>query len=120
MNRYEIYPLKVGYDRYSAQYLIQDLKANGYHCDDVYQGDNLWGVIQEVGGRIKSGEIIIGDNDLLKAHFLNSAIKMNNDRGRGRLIKINPTSRIDGMASLLDAFTMISKYFDEIGERIEN
>ncbi len=120
VEKYEIYPLKVGYDRYSAQYLIKDLEGYGCQCDDVYQGDNLWSIIQEVGARIKSGEIRIGSNDLLKAHFLNSAIKMNNDRGRGRLIKVNPTSHVDGMASVLDAFCMISKYYDEIGDRLEN
>lgn len=120
VEQYEIYPLKVGYDRYSAQYLIQDLKGQGFHCDDVYQGDNLWGIIQEVGALIKDGRVRIGDNDLLKTHFLNSAIKMNNDRGRGRLIKINPTSHIDGMASVLDAFTMRSKYHEEIGDQLKN
>lgn len=120
VEQYEIYPLKVGYDRYSAQYLIQDLKGQGFHCDDVYQGDNLWGIIQEVGALIKDGKVRIGDNDLLKTHFLNSAIKMNNDRGRGRLIKINPTSHIDGMASVLDAFTMRSKYHEEIGDQLKN
>ncbi len=120
IEQYEIYPLKVGYDRYSAQYLIQDLKGQGFHCDDVYQGDNLWGIIQEVGALIKDGKVSIGDNDLLKAHFLNSAIKMNNERGRGRLIKINPTARIDGMASVLDGFCMRSKYHEEIGDQLKN
>lgn len=120
VEQYEIYPLKVGYDRYSAQYLIQDLKGQGFHCDDVYQGDNLWGIIQEVGALIKDGKVRIGDNDLLKTHFLNSAIKMNNDRGRGRLIKINPTARIDGMASVLDGFCMRSKYHEEIGDQLKN
>lgn len=121
VEKWKIYPLKCGYDRYSAQYLIKSLEGGyGFHCDDVYQGDNLWGVIQEVGALIKDGRINIGDNDLLKMHFLNSAIKMNNDRGRGRLIKINPTSHIDGMASVLDAFTMRSKYFDEIGDQLKN
>ena len=120
IEQYEIYPLKVGYDRYSAQYLIKDLEGYGCQCDDVYQGDNLWGIIQEVGASIKDGKVNIGDNDLLKIHFLNSAIKMNNDRGRGRLIKINPTARIDGMASILDGFCMRSKYFDEIGEQLKN
>lgn len=120
VEQYEIYPLKVGYDRYSAQYLIQDLKGQGFHCDDVYQGDNLWGIIQEVGALIKDGRVRIGDNDLLKTHFLNSAIKMNNDRGRGRLIKINPTARIDGMASVLDGFCMRSKYHEEIGDQLKN
>lgn len=121
VERWKVYPLKCGYDRYSAQYLIKSLEGGyGFHCDDVYQGDNLWGVIQEVGALIKDGRINIGDNDLLKIHFLNSAIKMNNDRGRGRLIKINPTAHIDGMASVLDAFTMRSKYFDEIGDQLKN
>ena len=117
---YEIYPLVTGYDRYSAQYLVKELEQAGYRLDDVYQGDNLWGTIQEVGGRIKSGEIKIGDNDLLKMHFLNSAIKMNNDRGRGRLIKIHPTAHIDLMASVLDAFCVRAKYYDEIGEQLKN
>lgn len=120
VEQYEIYPLKVGYDRYSATYLTQELRGAGFHCDDVYQGDNLWGVIQEVGALIKDGKVRIGDNDLLKTHFLNSAIKMNNDRGRGRLIKINPTAHIDGMASVLDAFTMRSKYHEEIGDQLKN
>ena len=120
IEKYEIYPLKVGYDRYSAQYLIKDLERYGCQCDDVFQGDNLWSIIQFVGSEIKSGHIRIGDNDLLKIHFLNSAIKMNTDRGRGRLIKIHPTAHVDGMASVLDGFTMTSKYFDELGERLEN
>ena len=73
-----------------------------------------------MGATIKDGRIKIGDNDLLKMHFLNSAIKMNNDRGRGRLIKIHPTAHIDLMASVLDAFCVRSKYFNEIGEQLKN
>ena len=117
---YQIYPLMTGYDRYSAQYLIKELEQSGYRVDDVYQGDNLWSTIQEVGSRIKDGKIRIGDNALLKMHFLNSAIKMNNERGRGRLIKINPTAHIDLMASVLDAFCVRAKYYDEIGEQLKN
>ena len=120
VEQYEILPLKVGYDRYSSQYLIQDMKQYGFHCDDVYQGDNLWPVIQETEGLIKDKRINIGDNDLLKSHLLNSAVKMSVERGRGRLIKLNPTSRIDGTAALLDALTVRQKYYSEIGEQLKN
>lgn len=120
VEKYEILPLKVGYDRYSSQYLIQDMKQYGFHCDDVYQGDNLWPVIQETEGLIKDKRIYIGDNDLLKSHLLNSAVKMSVERGRGRLIKLNPTSRIDGTAALLDALTVRQKYYSEIGEQLKN
>ena len=120
VQRYEILPLQVGYDRYSAQYLVQDMKQYGFHMDDVYQGDNLWPVIQETAGVLEDGKIHIGDNDLLKVHLLNSAIKMNTERGRGRLVKINPVDHIDGTAALLCAMTVRQKWAADIGEQLKN
>lgn len=117
---YEILPLQIGYDRYSAQYLVQDMKTYGFHMDDVYQGDNLWGVIQETEGLLKDGKIKIGDNDLLKIHLLDTAIKMSLERGRGRIIKVNNNSHIDGVASLLDSMTVRQKWHTEIGEQLKN
>ena len=120
VEQYEILPLMVGYDRYSAQYLVQDLKTYGFRTDDVYQGENLWGVLQEMEGLMKDGKVHIGDNDLLKIHLLNSAIKMSAERGRGKLIKLNPSAHIDGCAALADAFTVRQKWYDEIGDRLRN
>lgn len=120
VEQYEILPLKVGYDRYSAQYLVQDLRSYGFQCDDVYQGDNLWGVLQEMEGLFKDGKVHCGDNDLLKIHLLNSAIKMNTERGRGRLIKLNATAHIDGCAALADAFCVRQKWYGEIGDQLQN
>lgn len=120
VEQYRVFPLKTGYDRYSAQYLIQDMTQYGFHMDDVYQGDNLWPVIQEVEGLIKDGKIHIGDNDLLKVHLLNSAVKMSVERGRGKLVKINANDHIDGTAALLDAFTVRQKWANEIGMQLKN
>ena len=120
VEQYEILPLKIGYDRYSADYLTQDLKAYGFQCDDVFQGSNLYGVMQETAGLIEDGKLHIGDNDLLKIHFLDSAIKMDNERGRGRLVKVNNSRHIDGMAALLDAMTVRQKWAPEIGEQLKN
>lgn len=118
--KYKIYPLMVGYDRYSAQYLIKDLEAFGFKTDDVYQGDNLWPVIQETEGLLKDGKIHIGDNDLLKVHLLNSAVKMSVERGRGKLVKLSPKDHIDGCAALLDAMTVRQKHYDSLGSRLKN
>lgn len=120
VQRYQIYPLMIGYDRYSAQYLIQDLKAFGNRVDDVFQGFNLWPVIQELEGLLKDGKINIGDNDLLKAHLLNVAVKMDNQRGRGKIEKINATSHIDGAAAALCALCVRQKWYAEIGEQLQN
>ena len=59
VEKYRIYPLKVGYDRYSAQYLIQDLKAYGFQCDDVYQGENLYSQLQQTRGMLEDKKIHI-------------------------------------------------------------
>ena len=120
VEKYKVMPLKVGYDRYSAQYLVQDMKAYGFHMDDVFQGENLYPVIQETQGLMEDGKIHIGDNDLLKMHLLNSAIKMSAERGRGKLVKLSPMLHIDGTAALLDAMTVRQKYFAEVGTQLAN
>ena len=120
VEEFEILPLQIGYDRYSAQYLVQEMEAYGFHMDDVYQGENLYPVIQEMQGLLEDGNIHIGDNDLLKMHLLNSAIKMSNERGRGKLVKVNSTLHIDGCAALLDALTVRQKWYGEIGTQLRN
>lgn len=120
---YEILPLVIGYDRYSSQYLCGkggEMESYGFKMDDVYQGDNLWGVMQEAEGLMKDGKIKIGDNDLAKAHFLNSAVKMSAERGRGRLIKISQTAHVDLMACFLDALTVRQKWYGQYGEQLKN
>lgn len=120
VEQYQIFPLQIGYDRYSADYLTQQLKQYGFHCDDIFQGDNLHGVIQETQGLLEDNKIHIGDNDLLKMHLLNSAIKMSVERGRGKLVKLNPSVHIDGCAALLDAMCVRQKWFAEYGEQLKN
>ena len=120
VEEYQIYPLQTGYDRYSADYLTQDMRRYGFHMDDVWQGENLYPVIQETQGLLEDGKIHIGDNDLLKMHLLNGAIKMSVERGRGKLVKISPNAHIDGAAALLDAMTVRQKWAAEIGEQLKN
>lgn len=120
IENYEILPIMTGYDRFSANYLIQDLERYGFRTDDVYQGDNLWPVLQEMQGLFEDGRVHIGDNDLLKVHLLNSAVKMSVERGRGKLVKLSPNLHIDGTAALADAFCVRQKWFDEMGERLRN
>ena len=120
VEEYEIYPLQVGYDRYSAQYLVQDMTRYGFHMDDVYQGFNLTPVIRETEGLIRDGMIQIGDNDLLKIHLLNTAMKADAELGKVKPIKMAATDHIDGCAALLDAMTVRQKWYSQIGQQLKN
>jgi phage terminase large subunit-like protein len=120
VEKWQILPLQVGYDRYSSQYLIQDMKAYGFHVDDVYQGTNLSPVLREMEGVIKDGKLHIGNNDLLKIHFLNSALKLDAESNKVKLVKMSPSAHIDGMAALSDAFCVRQKYYGAIGTQLAN
>lgn len=117
---YKIKPLKIGYDRYSANYLVEDLKTAGFHTDDVYQGTNLTPVLHEFEGNLKDGLFDFGDNSMLAAHFLNVAVDINLNDSRMKPVKIEKRMRIDGAMSVFDALTMVSKYHIEIGKKLLN
>jgi len=118
---YEILPLKVGFDRYSAAYLIQDMISDGYDCESVSQGSNLTGVLIDMEGMIKDGRLrCIGDNDLMKIHMLDAALKFEDGTNRRRLIKIGPKAHIDGMAALSDAICMRHNYYEELAGQLSN
>lgn len=117
---YKIKPLKIGYDRYSANYLVEDLKTAGFHTDDVYQGTNLTPVLHEFEGNLKDGLFDFGDNSMLAAHFLNVAVDINLNDSRMKPVKIEKRMRIDGAMSVFDALTMVSKHHNEIGKKLLN
>lgn len=120
VEKYELLPLMVGYDRYSAQYLIQDLKNYGFQVDDVYQGNNLTPVLYEMEGLIKDGKVHIGSNTLLKIHLLDSALEHDSRTQKVRLVKAAPRAHIDGVAALSDAFCVRQKWMNDLGERLKN
>ena len=120
IEKYEILPLCVGYDRYSAKYLIDQLDRYGFKTDDVYQGTNLTPVIKEFEGQIKDGRINIGDNSLLQAHLLNTALRHETESNRVRMVKVSSRARIDGAAALIDALTVRQKWYGEIGAQLAN
>ena len=120
VEEYEILPLQVGYDRYSAQYLVQQMEQYGFHMDDVYQGENLTPVIHECDGLLRDKTLRLGANNLLKAHFLNVGMKQNEETRKIRPVKIDARCHIDGFVAVIDALTVRQKWYDEIGDRLRN
>ena len=120
VERYEIMPLQVGYDRYSAQYLVQQMEQYGFHMDDVYQGENLTPVIHECDGLIRDGTLRLGKNNLLQAHFLNVAMKQNAETRKIRPVKIEERCHIDGFVAVIDALTVRQKWYEQIGAQLKN
>lgn len=120
VREYELLPLMVGYDRYSSQYLIADLQAFGFQCDDVYQGTNLTPVIYELEGLIKDGRFHIGNNAIMKIHLLDTALERDTRAQKVRIKKLSPNAHIDGTAAALDALCVRQKWYSDLGSRLAN
>lgn len=117
---YKIKPLKIGYDRYSANYLVEDMKEFGFHMDDVYQGTNLTPVLHSFEGDLKDKNYNIGENNLLASHLLNVAVDINMNDSRMKPVKIERRARIDGAVSVFDAVAVKMKFHKEIGRQLQN
>ena len=122
---YKIYPLQIGYDRWSAQDMVQTLKQSSFHLESVTQGYNLSGTADTFEGLLREGRIRdMDDNDLLKIHMADAAqqTESNTDYAhpRKKLVKITKQAHVDGMAALLDAMFMRQLKWAEIGKRLTN
>ena len=125
VKKYKLYPLMVGYDRWSAQELVQKLEQKHFHTDSVTQGFNLSNVSDKFEGLLKEGKIRdMDDNDLLKIHMADAAMKFesNADRAHPRkmLVKISKNAHVDGVAAILDALAMREFNWVKLGSRLMN
>ena len=116
--KYQIIPIKIGYDRYSSNYFVSELKQLGYQAESIIQGPGLSSSVDELEGRILDKSITIGDNTLLKMHLLNTALK-HDGNGNKRIVKIANRTHIDGTAALLDAIA-VRRYYPETREQLKN
>ena len=120
----KIYPLQVGYDRYTAQYLVQDMENASFHMESVFQGWNLTNIEDTFEGMLREGRIrCMDDNDLLKIHLLDAAQQIETNTSahpRKKLVKLSKNAHVDGVAAILDAMCMRANHWAEMGNRLMN
>ena len=121
---HKVFPLQIGYDRYSSNYLCQSMEEAGFHMESVFQGFNLTGIEDNFEGMLREGRIRSAeDNDLLKIHMLDSAQLIESTTSahpRKKLVKMSKNAHVDGVAAILDALCMRQNHWAEMGKRLMN
>ena len=125
VKKYRIFPLIVGFDRWSAQDFVQKLQRKNFKTESVTQGFNLSATEDLFEGMLREGRIRdMDDNDLLKIHMMDSAQQMESNteyaHPRKKLVKISKTAHVDGMAAILDGMAMRQFKWAELGKRLTN
>lgn len=114
VNEYEITPAWVYYDSYSARYWVEEMEQHGFNMVRCIQGAKTLSLpMQMLGADLKAKKINYNNCSLLKWCITNTGVE--EDRN-GNIVPIkaqSPKFRIDGLASLLDAYVGLYEHYNE-------
>lgn len=112
-DKWKIDAIKVGYDRALAGYWVEEMKANGFEMEAVAQGPYTWSQpMREMGAALEGKQVNYNGNPVLVWCLTNTGVKksgLNNIQP----VKITEKRRIDGMVSMLNAWVIYVKYYDD-------
>lgn len=112
-DEYKIDAFKVGYDRALAGYWVDEMKANGFEMCAVAQGPFTWSQpMREMGAALADKKVNYNKNPVLVWCLSNTASKksgVNNIQP----VKISDKRRIDGMVSLLNAWVIYVRDYED-------
>jgi len=114
-NEFDIYIPWIGYDDYSAEYFVADLRNEfGEECPEkVQQGaKTLAGPLRSLGADLEAKRINYGNNPITKWCLSNVAVT--EDRNANLLpCKTSSRRRIDGFAAMLDAYVVLERHLED-------
>lgn len=104
---------KIGYDRALAGYWVDEMKANGFDMCAVAQGPFTWSQpMRELGAALADKKVNYNKNPVLLWCLTNTGVKksgVNNIQP----VKISEKRRIDGMVSLLNAWVIYVRDYED-------
>lgn len=115
-DKYDIYISWIGYDAWSAQYFVDDLKNQygDYSLEAVHQGKKtLSSPMYALGADLGAHKIIYNNNPILKWCMTNVAIEKDKNGNIQPTKAISQTRHIDGFSALLDAYVVRSRHLEE-------
>lgn len=114
-NEYDIYIYSGGYDAWSATYFIEELKGifGKDSWERVDQGKKtLSGPMKNLGADLEKKIIIYDNNPILKWCLTNTAADIDKNDNIQPIKTSNSRRRIDGLASLLNAYVQLERKYE--------
>ena len=117
VEQYEITPAWVYYDSYSARYWVDEMTGRGFNMVRCIQGAKTLSLpMQMLGADLKAKKINYNNSPLLKWCISNTGV-VEDRNGNIVPVKANsPKYRIDGLASLLDAYVGLYEHYNEFAD----
>lgn len=119
MQTYDVTPAWIYYDPWSAAYWVQEMQSQGFNMVKCYQGMKTLSLpMQQLGADLAAKKVNYNANPLLLWCITNTGVK-SDVNGNIQPMKNNSKKyRIDGLASLLDAYVGLMEHYNEYLEAI--
>lgn len=119
VEKYDVTPAWIYYDPYSAAYWVQEMQSNGFNMVKCFQGVKTLSLpMQQLGQDLAAKKINYNNNPLLKWCITNTGVKTDVNGNIQPIKATSPKYRIDGLASLLDAYVGLLDHYKEYLETI--
>ena len=112
----DIYIHKVGYDSWSATYMVDEIKDKFGESvpEAVIQGPKTFsGPMKTFAADLNAKLINYNNNPITKWNLANAAVQVDRNDNYSLVKTSNPRRRIDGVAALLDAYIVLERNLDE-------
>lgn len=116
VSQYDIRPLYVCYDRALAGYWQEEMASVGYDMQKIAQGPFTWSYpMKSLEALLQEHKVVYQNNPILRWCLANTAKKSTNTDGIESIqpVKIQQSRRIDGLVSLLNAYTGYTQHVEE-------
>lgn len=119
VEKYDVTPAWIYYDPYSAAYWVQEMQSAGFNMVKCYQGVKTLSLpMQQLGQDLAAKKVNYNNNPLLLWCITNTGVKTDVNGNIQPIKATSPKYRIDGLASLLDAYVGLIDHYNEYLEAI--
>ena len=112
----DLYPYQIGYDSWNSQYIVDELKliVGAEGTKPIIQGAKTMSApMKSFQADLAAKRINYNNNPILRWNLANASINIDRNDNYTLCKTSNPRMRIDGVASLLDAYICFQNCYDE-------
>lgn len=113
-DKYNIYVLWTGYDSWGAELWVADMRNNGFTMEEVIQGARtMSSPMKTLACDLAAKKLNYNNNPILKWCLTNTKVEVDKNENIRPIKGKNAKQRIDGAVSLIDAYVILQKHYED-------
>jgi hypothetical protein len=112
----DLYFYKIGYDSWNAKYIVDEIEmlVGKQGTIPIIQGPKTFSSpLKSMEAELKANKVVYNNSPILRWNLANAKVNIDRNDNLSLIKTSSPTKRIDGVASLMDAFIVYENHKEE-------